>query len=86
MTSTIARVESEADPHRPGRTGYRIVGPTWASVQDAISTLTNTVDPTSGGATGMARFLGPVSVETPNGWAWAALGEVIVDQQQMEVA
>lgn len=77
---SIATVESQADPTHRGRTGYRITGPNAASVQDAINTLERTVDPACGGATGMANFMGPIAVETPTGWQWGALGEVVVDQ------
>ena len=77
---TAARVEHEADLRRPGRTGYRITGSTASQVQDSIDTLERTVDPSCGGAFGIANFIGPISVETDAGWQWCALGEVIVEQ------
>lgn len=78
---SVARVESEADPRRAGRTGYRITGNTAVQVQDAIDTIERTVDPTCGGAYGIANFIGPIAVETDDGWAWGALGELIIEQQ-----
>lgn len=74
---TLATVESQADPRRPGRTGYLITGPSIGAVQDAIDTLTRTVDPTCGGACGLARFIGPVRVDGQ----FSALGEVIVEKE-----
>lgn len=74
---TLATVERQDDPAHRGRAAYRITGKTAGDVQDAISTIMRTVDPECGGACGMANFIGPISVETPNGWQWGALGEVV---------
>lgn len=74
----LATVESEADPKRPGRTAHRITGPTAACVQDAIDTLSATVDVAMGGVPGTARFIGPGR----DTGGWCALGEVIVFQPQ----
>jgi hypothetical protein len=70
MTTTV---EHEADPKHPGRTAYRITGPSHAAVQDAISAIMNPIDD----AGGFASFVGPVAVETDDGWAYGALGETI---------
>lgn len=73
-----AHVESEADPKRLGRTGYRITGPTAQVVQDAIDTITATVDAALGGAAGLARFIGPARIDE----GWGALGEVVIFEPQ----
>lgn len=72
-----AHVESAADPARPGRTGYRIRGATLTEVQEAIDTLSATVDAAFGGRPGYARFVGPARIERdPN--VFGAIGEVVV--------
>lgn len=71
-----AAVESEADPRRPGRTGYRITGSDAGSVQAAIDTITRAVDPTCGGQSGHAQWMGPSRIAD----GWGALGVVTVNQ------
>jgi hypothetical protein len=72
----LASVESAADPGRPGRTAHVIIGSTAAAVQDAIDTLSRTVDGACGGAPGIARFIGPCRVDGE----WRAVGEVIMTE------
>lgn len=76
-SARAATVTSQADPRRPGRTGYLIQGRTAEAVFDAVDTLMATVDPIRGGVPGSAQFVGPVR-DAVSGWR--ALGEVIVEQ------
>lgn len=73
-TSDGVLVESQADPARPGRTGYRITGLTREAVQAKITQLTNSVDGLQGSPFGFANFVGPARVDG----GYGALGEVIV--------
>lgn len=69
-------VESQRDPVHPGRTGYRIAGPTAAAVQAEITRLMDEVDE-HGGA---ARFVGPTRI----GRGFGAVGEVTLARQGSE--
>lgn len=75
-SARAATVTSQADPRRPGRTGYLIQGRTAEAVFDAVDVLMATVDPVRGGVPGHAQFVGPVR-DAVSGWR--ALGEVIVE-------
>ena len=68
-----ATIESEIDPHRAARTGYRITGRDRASVQLAIDTLMTDAEDYGG----QASFIGPVSINLGGQWVWRALGEVV---------
>lgn len=72
----IAQIEREDDPKAPGRTGYRVTAKTFAAVQDAIDTISNTVDASIGGVLGMAQFT-PI-IRTPDGFG--CLGVVTKEQ------
>lgn len=68
------RVEREDDPNTPGRSAYRISGPSEAAVQDEIRKLMDSVDVAFGGVPGRAQFIGPRRIAG----GYGALGEVVV--------
>jgi hypothetical protein len=75
MTAAAAATATVAfDVGKDGRTTYAIVGPTAESVQDAIDTLTRTVDGAFGGRPGYAQFTGPVRSND----GWTARGTVVI--------
>jgi hypothetical protein len=67
----IVTVESSSDPDRPGRTAFRIRGPSRESVQRQIDKVIAEVDEQSGCAT----FHGPTRLA---GGRWGALGEKLI--------
>lgn len=74
LTAATARVEFETDPSVPGRTAYRITGPTRGVVQAAIDTRMLEVEERGG----FAQFLNPGRVAG----GFQSLGEIIIPQKQ----
>jgi hypothetical protein len=72
-------VQTEIDPKMPGRTAYMISCRYAAPVQDAIDTISRSIDTSFGGVPGYAEFVGPTRV-----WGgFAAFGRVTVFQQEI---
>lgn len=68
-----ATIESFPDPTYPGRTAYRITGPSKACVQAAIDDLMRRVDLAFGGVGGFAQFTNPARADG----GYGSRGEVI---------
>lgn len=81
MQATHARAIVSAKPDRlhPGRTRYTITGSTRYCVQVAVDDLER-MTRDNFGELATVEFLGPVSIETPQGWQWQAVGDVTLER------
>lgn len=73
ISRATALVEFETDPQTPGRTAYRITGPSADVVQNAIDARMRHAEDRPG--RNFARFTAPT--RTADGWQ--ALGEVVLE-------